>query len=65
LKLELIGAVSPTIKDDLMSLKELAEKINESLSSSVKKEFHYDPTLDRITLEKNQLEKLRPENKEV
>jgi hypothetical protein len=51
LKLELIGAVSPTIKDDLMSLKELAEKINESLSSSVKKEFHYDPTLDRITLE--------------
>ena len=65
MKLELIGAVSPTIKDDLMSLKELAEKINESLSSSVKKEFHYDPILDRITLEKNQLEKLRPENKEV
>jgi hypothetical protein len=48
-----------------MSLKELAEKINESLSSSVKKEFHYDPTLDRITLEKNQLETLRPINEKV
>ena len=64
MKLELIGAFSPTIKDDLMSLKELAEKINESLSSSVKKEFHYDPTLE-ITYEKNQLETLRPINEEV